>query len=90
MTDVFARLVPFFYPMDFTFIHPIDRFSHLRVVDSQYSYFAWANQLRKESGLSLHLKLPLMADLKMSTSPSWLVVPIRTRRLNSHAPDLVT
>lgn len=79
-------LVLFFYPLDFTFVCPTEviafndranEFKQLNAelvavsVDSHFSHLAWVNTPRKNGGLGMETKIPILSDLKKSVAKAY-------------------
>jgi alkyl hydroperoxide reductase subunit AhpC len=87
LTDFAGKyLVLFFYPLDFTFVCPTeviafndraDEFKQLNTelvavsVDSHFSHLAWVNTPRKNGGLGIETKIPILSDLKKTVSKAY-------------------
>lgn len=79
-------LVLFFYPLDFTFVCPTeviafnDRAEEFKAlntelvavsVDSHFSHLAWVNTPRKNGGLGVETKMPILSDLKKTIAADY-------------------
>ncbi|KAH8986754.1 2-cysteine peroxiredoxin [Lactarius hatsudake] len=71
LTGGLSRVILMFYPLDFTFVCPTeilafnDALPEFARLNTMYSHYAWAQQVRSAGGLGPDLRIPLLADRNM-------------------------